>query len=52
MRLAYWEVRRLLTRAVRGPESATAPTDNMRQIGYLALGALRYSSCGIRGTRR
>jgi GT2 family glycosyltransferase len=52
MRLAYWDVRRLLARTMRGSESAGAPTDNMRHIGYLAQGALRYSWACIRGARR
>ena len=52
MRLAYWDIRRLFTRAVMGPESAMAPTDNLRQVCYLALGALRYSWTAICGTRR
>ena len=47
MRLAYWEVRRLLKRAILGAEHAAIPTDNMRQIRYLALGALRYSKINI-----
>lgn len=42
MRLAYWDVRRLLTRALIGRESVKAPTDNLRQVCYLARGALTY----------
>lgn len=49
MRLAYWEVRRLLKRATVGVERAGIPTDNIRQIRYLTLGALHYSLIRVGG---